>query len=69
MHDEMTERENIIARIEAIQQEIRDLHNAEVESSTELFANRDEAHRLEREWQRLDEQLAEIDQESPHADT
>ena len=54
-----TDREHLIRRIEAIQQEIHDLHAASVESSSELWANRAEVHALEDEWRALDEQLAD----------
>jgi predicted nucleic acid-binding Zn-ribbon protein len=55
--DTQHETDAIIERIESIQREITAIHNADVESSSELWANRAEIRDLEDEWRRLDELL------------
>jgi predicted nuclease with TOPRIM domain len=57
--DTQHETDAIIERIESIQREITALHNTDVESSSELWANRAEIHALEDEWRRLDELLTQ----------
>jgi len=56
-----TRRGGILKRIEEIDQEIKDIQNAEVESSTELWNNRLEVIELENEWIDLDDELRALD--------